>query len=311
MSGLIFAIPSKGRLKEQAEGFLADCGLKLVVESRGYSAAFRNAPDVEVRLMSSSEIAQALRAGAIHAGICGEDLLRESEPAMTRVRLARALGFGPADLVVAAPKSWVDVRSMADFDAVCHDFRARNGRRLRVATKYQSLARAFFDAHGIDDYRIVHSEGATEGAPAAGAAEAIVDITTTGSTLAANHLKILDDGVILKSQAQLATSLAAAWDERGRAAFNMLFDTIEARLKAKAFRLVRGSMAKPEPEIAALANKLGARIVTLGPVLELECSVGVASKVASGLIAAGAKDVSVVEASYIFATPEQRPAYFA
>jgi ATP phosphoribosyltransferase len=307
----MFASPSKGRLKEQAEAFLADCGLKLVVEARGYSASIRNAPDVDVRLMSSSEIAQALRSGAIHAGFCGEDLLRESEPAMTRVRLVRALGFGPADLVVAAPKSWVDVRTMADFDAVCHDFRARNGRRLRVATKYQALARAFFNAHGIDDYRIVHSEGATEGAPAAGAAEAIVDITTTGSTLAANHLKILDDGVILKSQAQLALSLAAAWDDRGRAAFDVLFDTIEARLRAKAYRLVRAHLVKPESEIAALANKFDGRVITSGPVVELECKASIASAMAAGLIAAGAKDVCVVESSYIFATLDVRPAHFA
>ncbi|MEJ0024104.1 MAG: ATP phosphoribosyltransferase [Alphaproteobacteria bacterium] len=285
--------------------------LKLAVEARGYSATFKNAPDIEMRLMSSSEIAQALRAGAIHAGICGEDLLRESEPAMTRVRLVRALGFGPADLVVAAPKSWVDVRSMADFDAVCHDFRARNGRRLRVATKYQSLARAFFDAHGIDDYRLVHSEGATEGAPATGAAEAIVDITTTGSTLAANHLKILDDGVILKSQAQLAMSLAAAWDEQGRAALAMLVDTIEARLRARAFRLVRAVLAKTESEIAALAKQLGARIIAAGPTVELECPTDSASGVAAFLVAAGAKDVSVVASSYIFATLDQRPAHFA
>jgi ATP phosphoribosyltransferase len=61
--------------------------------------------------------------------------------------------------------------------------------------------------HGIQVYRIVESLGATEGAPAAGSADIVVDITTTGSTLRANHLKILSDGVILKSEACLVASL--------------------------------------------------------------------------------------------------------
>lgn len=310
MSALIFAIPSKGRLKEQAEAFLADCGLRLALEARGYAATIKGVANVDVRLLSSSEIARALRDGSVHAGICGEDLLRETEPTMTRVALVRALGFGPADLVVAAPKSWVDVRTMADLDAVCHDFRARTGARLRVATKYHALARAYFDAHGLDDYRIVHSDGATEGAPAAGAAEAIVDITTTGATLAANHLKILDDGVILKSQAQIAASLAASWDEGSRASFGFLMDTIEARLKAKAFRIVRAALDKPAAEIAALAKSLDSRLVRAGGVVELECAAESAARVAVGVTAAGAKDVQVLAPSYIFATPGNALAAF-
>lgn len=87
-------------------------------------------------------------------------------------------------------------------------------RRLRVATKYAQLTRSFFAQARISDYRIVPSAGATEGAPAAGTAEVIVDITTTGATLKDNGLKILDDGVILKSQAQLAASLTADWGPR-------------------------------------------------------------------------------------------------
>src|SRR5277367_3968966 len=127
--------------------------------------------------------------------------------------LLRALGFGQADLVVAAPKSWIDVDTMADVDEVAHLYLARTGRRLRVATKYLVQARAFFARHGIADYRLVESGGATEGAPAAGLAELIVDITSSGDTLAANSLKVLDDGVILRSQAHLAASPRADWDE--------------------------------------------------------------------------------------------------
>jgi ATP phosphoribosyltransferase len=99
---------------------------------------------------------------------------------------------------------WLDVDTMADLDDVAADFRQRHGRRLRIATKYWRLTQQFFSgAHGIQVYRIVESLGATEGAPAAGSADVIVDITTTGSTLRANHLKVLSDGVILRSQACL------------------------------------------------------------------------------------------------------------
>ncbi len=89
-----------------------------------------------------------------------------------------------------------------------------HGRRLRVATKYPNLTRRFFAEKGVTGYRTVESLGATEGAPAAGIAEAIVDITTTGATLSANALKILDDGVILKSQASLVARGALARDNR-------------------------------------------------------------------------------------------------
>jgi len=125
--------------------------------------------------------------------------------------LLTPLGFGHANVVVAAPQAWIDVRTMADLEDVAAHFRAKRGERMRVATKYVNLTRRFFAAHGVADYRIVESLGATEGAPAAGAAELIVDITTTGATLAANALKMLDDGVILRSQANLVASLSAPW----------------------------------------------------------------------------------------------------
>ena len=206
---LILAIPSKGRLKEQVEAWLSDCGLKLSVSggARGYVADLKGVDGVQVRLLSAGDIAQALDAGEAHLGITGEDLLRERGGEIAaRVQLLRPLGFGRADLVVAVPRSWLDVETMADLEEVAHDVLARSGRRMRVATKYMVQTRAFFARHGVADYRITESAGATEGAPATGAAELIVDITTTGATLAANGLKILADGIILRSQAQLAAA---------------------------------------------------------------------------------------------------------
>ena len=233
---LILALPSKGRLKEQVEEWLADCGLPVLAVGgeRGYAARLDGLADLEVRLMAAAEIASALFGGDVHLGVTGEDLLRElAHDLDERLMLIQALGFGGADLVVAAPKSWIDVTTMADVDEVAHLFLARTGRRLRVATKYLTQTRAFFARHGIADYRIVESGGATEGAPAAGAAELIADITTTGATLAANGLKALADGLILSSQAQLAAGLRADWDRGRIETARRLVRILEARARAR------------------------------------------------------------------------------
>jgi ATP phosphoribosyltransferase len=231
---LTFAIPSKGRLKEQLEKYFASAGLvlKQTAGARGYRATVEGFSGIDVMLLSSSEIASSLADGDVHLGVTGEDLIREAAPEIeTRIALLKPLGFGFADVVVAVPRAWIDVSTMADLDDVCAAFAQRHRRRLRVATKYTQLTRGFFARAGISDYRIVGSAGATEGAPTAGTAEAIVDITTTGATLKANGLKILDDGIVLKSQAQLAMSLAADWPDDKRAAAKALLDTLGATMK--------------------------------------------------------------------------------
>jgi ATP phosphoribosyltransferase len=254
---LILAVPSKGRLKEQVEAWLGDCGLKLSVAggARGYMAELKGVAGVQVRLLSAGDIAEALDAGEVHLGVTGEDLLRERGGELDdRALLLRALGFGRADLVVAVPKSWLDVETMADLEEVAHDVLARTGRRMRAATKYLTQTRSFFARHGVADYRIVESNGATEGAPAAGTAEVVVDITTTGATLVANGLKVLTDGVILKSQAQLAASLRADWSAGQLAAAEQLLRILEARATAhESATLVWPPGADDEPLIEALA----------------------------------------------------------
>jgi ATP phosphoribosyltransferase len=229
---LTLAIPSKGRLKEKCDETFAAAGLTLEqVSARGYRARLAGLDGVEVMLLSASEIASSLLAGDIHLGITGEDLLRESAPEIEgRIALVRKLGFGFADVVVAVSNYWIDVSTMADLDDVCAAYAAAHRKRLRVATKYANITRAFFAHNGIADYRIVPSAGATEGALAAGTAEVIVDITTTGATLRDNGLKILDDGVILKSQATLAASLTAEWGTEARAARDALFTRLGARM---------------------------------------------------------------------------------
>lgn len=208
---ITLALPSKGRLKEDAIGVLARAGLSVVqpADERRYRAHIEGRDDIEVAFLSASEIARELGAGAVDLGVTGEDLVRETIPEWDRrVVIGARLGFGRADVVVAVPEAWLDVDTMSDLDDVAADFRQRHGRRLRIATKYWRLTQQFFSSqHGIQVYRIVESLGATEGAPAAGSADVIVDITTTGSTLRANHLKVLEDGVILQSQACLVQSL--------------------------------------------------------------------------------------------------------
>lgn len=211
---LTLAIPSKGRLMEQVTEVFAKAGLvvKKVGHARGYRGEIEGLPGVDVAYVSSSEIAAALKAGSVHLGITGEDLVRESmSDADTRVTFLRPLGFGFADVVVAVPACWIDVTTAADLEAISGVFRRAHGRWPRAATKYKNLTRRFFAAHGFGDYRIVESLGATEGTPAAGTAEFIVDITTTGETLRANGLRILEDGVILKSQAHLIAANLAPW----------------------------------------------------------------------------------------------------
>jgi ATP phosphoribosyltransferase len=213
---LFIALPSKGRLLEATEALFARAGM-LIGRSgadRAYRGRLEGRDGVAVMFLSAREIARALREGAVQLGVTGEDLLRDAVPADDSVEIVARLGFGSADVVVAVPECWFDVATMADLDEVSALFYQQHGRHVRVATKFLGLTRRFFADKGVTGYRIVESAGATEGAPAAGAAEIIVDITTTGSTLRANRLKVLDDGLILRSEAVLASRAEFSTDHR-------------------------------------------------------------------------------------------------
>jgi ATP phosphoribosyltransferase len=242
MSPLVFAIPSKGRLQADSAARLAAAGLELVRSGAGrsYRARIKGLAGIEVAFLSAPEIAREIGAGAVHLGITGRDQVEETVPQFAaRTALLLPLGFGRCDVVVAVPEAWIDVVTMEDLDDVAADFRPRHGRRLTVATKYINLTRRFFAGHGIADYRIVESLGATEGAPATGAADLIVDITTTGATLRDNGLKILADGVILRSEASLVASRSIAWSERQREALAALMTRLDKAAARRAVRLIR------------------------------------------------------------------------
>jgi ATP phosphoribosyltransferase len=203
------------------------------------------------------------------------------------------------------PEAWIDVRNMADLDDVATSFRLRHDRRLRVATKYINLTRGFFSGHGIVDYRIVESAGATEGAPAAGTAELIVDITTTGATLAANGLKVIEDGTMLRSQANLVASRAASWGDGELAAAALILDRIEAQTRARRYKEVRTRFAGCNDALLDLArSQFGVATPFGGPtssgMLTLHCPPDAIHRLAAFLREHGADSVIVADIDYVF-----------
>ncbi|MGB0967608.1 MAG: ATP phosphoribosyltransferase [Halocynthiibacter sp.] len=211
---LKLGVPSKGRLMEKTFSWFGKRGVELSRSGsdREYAGAVSGVEGVELVLLSASEIPRELSTGRIHLGVTGTDLVREKLAAWeSQVEELAPMGFGQADLIIAVPKFWVDVESLEDLDAASAAFRAEHGFRLRIATKYHRLIREFLREHGVADYQLVDSQGATEGAVKNETAEVIADITSTGETLRANHLKILPDGLVHRSQATLLRSRKAGW----------------------------------------------------------------------------------------------------
>jgi ATP phosphoribosyltransferase len=204
------------------------------------------------------------------------------------------------------PQAWIDVRSMADLDDVATAFRLKHDRRMRVATKYINLTRSFFAQQGLIDYRIVESTGATEGAPAAGTAELIVDITTSGATLAANALKVIDDGLMLRSQANLVAARSADWSPAVCETARLVFDRIIAHKRASAFREVRTRFAGCNDQLlSTMKDRFRVTTPFGGPtssgMLTLHCPPDQVHALAIFLRDNGAPSVSVAQLDYVFA----------
>ena len=303
---LIIAVPSKGRLQENAGKFFARAGMT-VAQGRGardYRGVIAEMRGVEIAFLSTSEIVTQLAAGNVHLGVTGEDLVRETiADADSRVELLQPLGFGHANVVVAVPQAWIDVKTMADLEDAAASYRARRGERMRVATKYIHLTQRYFAKMGVTDYRIVESLGATEGAPAAGQAELVVDITTTGATLRANALKILDDGVVLESQANLVASVNADWNDATKRLARSLLARIAAEEDARTSREVRARIPDSAAVCAEKAAKTFEARAVFGAgseVVSLICPVERSPALADWLIAQGARHVTVGALDYVF-----------
>jgi ATP phosphoribosyltransferase len=258
---LDFAIPSKGRLQEDALAFLNRIGAALprAEKDRAYRLTAPGLPDTTVWLLSSDEIARRLHAGDLHAGLVGEDLLREYGDVDADIAPLCKLGFGHADLVAAVPAAWIDVQTPADLKDVFHDIRLTRNRAGVVATKYVRQTLAAFRAWGIEDFRIARSHGATEAAPANGGADIIVDIITTGETLRANRLRPLSGPPILKSEVNIAASVNVGWSEPALSALERILER-QAAAAARAKFLRFSAPANPEPVAEMLRTAYGATL---------------------------------------------------
>jgi len=222
---LKLGVPSKGRLMDKTFDWFAERGVAIrrTGSEREYAGAVEGIDGIELVLLSAGEIPRELAAGRIHLGVTGSDLVQERiADWQDRVMALDPMGFGFADLVIAVPRFWADVDTLDDLDAAAAAFRATYGHRLRIATKYHRLVREFLRQAGVADYQLVDSQGATEGTVKNLTAEAIADITSTGETLRANHLKVLSDGLIHRSQATLFKSRRAEFDDADRESFRAL-----------------------------------------------------------------------------------------
>ena len=207
MKNLItIGLPSKGRLKDKAIAFFDDKGLKVLQsdKERNYFASIKNKPNIKIIYLHAKEIIQRLGDGTLDIGISGLDLLNESQKNLRdKINIKKKLNFGGANLVVAVPDDWIDVQTVADLEEVAFDIRSKRNTRLRVATKYPNLTNSFLISKGVTQYKLISSLGATETYPFIGSSEIITDITSTGKTLEDNNLRVLKDGLILKSTACL------------------------------------------------------------------------------------------------------------
>ena len=222
---LKLGVPSKGRLMEKTFDWFGERGVQLqrTGSEREYAGRVDGIDNVSLILLSAGEIPRELAAGRIHLGVTGTDLVQEKLALWDQlVEPLAELNFGHADLILAVPQAWIDVDTLDDLDAAAAAFRAHHGFRMRIATKYHRLVREFMRQHGVADYALVDSQGATEGTVSNETAEAIADITSSGETLRANHLKVLSDGLILQSQATLWRSRTAEIDNEARETLNAL-----------------------------------------------------------------------------------------
>lgn len=221
---------------EGAVAFLESCNLKVSRPNpRRYTAGIRTLPQADVLLHRPADIVEKVADGEIDIGITGLDLVEEQRGDRHDLLVIYGdLGFSRAELVIAVPDSWIDVSAWPDLADLSVELQAQ-GRPLRIATKYRELLRRFCYANGINFFRLVDSQGATEAAPGLGYADIIADITETGTTLRDNQLKIVG-GPLLRSQACLVANRANLRANAGKlAAVRIILELVEARGRGRQF----------------------------------------------------------------------------
>ena len=201
-------IVSKGRLKEESEKIFKKKKLKIYYNKRELLGRIKNRKNIRVLFLHAREIIEQIAIGKLDIGISGLDLLKESEINIQKnIKIEKKLNFGFANLVLAVRQEFIDVFTTLDLDEVADEFRKKNKRLIRIGTKYPNLTRQYLYSRGVTNFYIAKSRGATESmAGDISTSELISDITSSGQTLKANKLRVLNDGEILKSQACLMRS---------------------------------------------------------------------------------------------------------
>ncbi len=249
------ALPSKGRLEQDALEFLAAAGLRVYKPNpRQYLASIPALPEVSVVFQRPGDIVVSVREGSVDFGLTGFDVVAErGGPDGALYVLHEALGFGSCKLALAVPEEWQADR-LAEVGARAQAL----GHALRVATKYPTVTRAFLDRHGLAPYTLIDAEGTLEVAPTLGYADAIVDLVSSGQTLRDNRLLAVRDGVVLESQAVLIANrqaLQARSDVRRIA--HQLLEYVEAHLRGEENYMIFVNVRDADP--ASIAARLFAR----------------------------------------------------
>jgi ATP phosphoribosyltransferase len=310
-------LPSDGALHEASLAFLEASGLTVLRPSaRRYTAWIPALAQVEVLFQRTADITQKVEEGSAELGITGLDRYLEYRSDEDRVvTLIDDLQFGRCEFVLAVPDSWLDVTSVADLADLALEFR-QSGKQLRIATKYHRLLRRYLSERGINYFTLVSASGTLEAAPAAGYADLIADITSTGVTLRENRLKTLEEGTILVSQACLiGNPLLLATPPARRNAARSIAELMEAHLRAEPFYRLTANVRGPSAEsvsatILARPDLAGLRGPTFARVYNVEeqdwHSVSLLVKkeklmeAVDHLRGCGAMDIAASQVSYLF-----------
>jgi ATP phosphoribosyltransferase len=201
------ALPSKGILADESLDLLSRAGLKVYKPNpRQYRATIPSLPGLTVLFQRPGDIVVSVRDGSVDFGITGWDVFKErSNGSSELLVMLDDLNIGACTLHVIVPEAHTLLRQMVD---LLH-WQEELGRHLRAATKFPNLSRAFFDEHFLQDVELISAEGTLEIAPTIGYADLIVDLISTGTTLRDNRLKIIEDGLVLRSQGCLLANRSA------------------------------------------------------------------------------------------------------
>lgn len=263
------ALPSKGTLHLSTFDFLENCGLKVYRPNpRQYVAAIPALPNLTVMFQRPGDIVAGVREGTIDFGITGWDIVAEKSFGSPSVlTLHDALGYGPCTLNLAVPED-LPLNTMTELAAWTQTL-AANGRPLRVATKFPKVTAAFLDDQGVRPYKLVNVEGTLEIAPAIGFADIIADLVSSGTTLRDNHLRTLNDGQVLASQACLIANRQALQTRPAvLEVARQLLEYIEAHLRAEGSFQITANMRGSSPEEIAGAMRQKKHIAGLqGPTI--------------------------------------------